>query len=83
MDNLGFELNDESNLDFDSLPEMDEKLPAEKKEHLLQWMTFVINEDILRLRDWVAIYKIMLKACERERTESIEEFLKKRLGEES
>ena len=70
-------------MDINDLPEMDEKLTQEKKNQLIERVTMVANLDALRMRDWCAIFEILSEACERERVESTEKYLKNRFDRES
>lgn len=65
---------------------MDErlKLTEEKKEQLLMRVKEALDNDVLNLVDWMAIYDVLLEACEREKAEVFEQYMVERLkgGEE-
>lgn len=65
---------------------MDErlKLTDEKKEQLLMRVKEALDNDVLSLVDWMAIYDVLLEACEREKAEVLEQYMVERLkgGEE-
>lgn len=56
---------------------MDErlKLTEEKKEQLLMRVKEALDNDVLNLVDWMAIYDVLLEACEREKAETLERYL--------
>ena len=60
--------------------ELNAKLNDEKKENLRKRVQEAIDNDVLCIRDWLGIYEILLKANQREKVESVENFLARRLG---
>lgn len=63
--------------------EMDDiKLTQEKKEQLIRRVTEVADSGALKMSDWMAIYDILLEACEREKAETMEQVLINSLSED-
>ena len=55
--------------------ELERKLDEEKRDHLVNRINQLYEEGVLRVRDWLAMYDIMLEACERERADTMEQML--------
>lgn len=51
------------------------ELTQEKKDQLIQRITDLLEENVLKMPDWCAMYGIMLEACEREKAVSMENYL--------
>ena len=51
------------------------KLDAKRKAQLLQRVQECCDKDTLNLADWMQIYDILLKACERESASLAEEIM--------
>ncbi len=50
-------------------------LTQEKKEQLIERITELLNENILKVSDWCKIYDVMLEACDRENALFLENYL--------
>ena len=53
----------------------DLELTQEKKEQLIRRITDLLEQNVLKVPDWCAMYDIMLEACEREKALSMENYL--------
>lgn len=51
------------------------ELTQEQKDHLVERITELLEENVLKMPDWCAMYDIMLEACEREKALSMEHYL--------
>lgn len=54
---------------------LDAELTEEKRDQLIQRITDLTRDKILRTRDWIAIYDVLLNACEREEAAEKEKML--------
>lgn len=52
------------------------ELTQEQKDHLVERINDLLEENVLKMPDWCAMYDIMLEACEREKAVSMENYLK-------
>ena len=59
--------------------ELDRKLTDEKKTQLIQRVTESVNDGVLNIRDWMAIYEILLEAHRRAEAEIAERILEESL----
>ncbi len=50
-------------------------LTQEKKELLIERITELLDENILKVSDWFAIYDVMQEACDRENALFLENYL--------
>ncbi len=52
------------------------ELTQEKKEQLIQRITDLLDQNVLKVPDWCAMYDIMLEACERDQAVTMENYLR-------
>lgn len=57
------------------MAELNDRVSEEKFDQLIARLKIVYENGALRNRDWLAIYDIMLKACERDEAETLENYL--------
>ena len=67
----------------DGVAELSDKITDEKLEQLIGRLRQLHAEGTLRNRDWMAMYDIMLEACERDKAETLEQYIAERLNEEA
>lgn len=60
---------------------LETRIDEEKKDQLIGRIEQLYAEGVLRVRDWIAIYDIMLEACERDKAETLEDILVDSLNE--
>lgn len=53
----------------------EDDIPQDKRKQLVRRVKELVREGILKERDWVAIYDILLNACEREKARTVEQLL--------
>ena len=54
---------------------LESRIDQEKKDQLVMRIEQLYAEGVLRVRDWLKMYDIMLEACERDKAETLEEIL--------
>jgi len=52
------------------------RLTEEKKQQLLKRVKDCLDDDVLNLFDWIEIYNVLLKACDREAIATQEEYMR-------
>ena len=62
--------------------ELEKQLDEEKLEHLLMRIREVYDNGALKIRDWMAMYELLIDACEREKAATLESILIESLNEE-
>lgn len=62
--------------------ELEKQLDEEKLEHLVTRIREVYDNGALKIRDWIAMYELLIDACEREKAATMEKILIDCLHEE-
>ena len=62
--------------------ELQKKISEEQRDQLIGRICSLYDEGVLRIRDWMAMYDLMLEACERERSETLETMITERINAE-
>ena len=55
---------------------LNERISEKQRDQLIGRIRDLCNNGVMRRRDWIAMYDIMLEACERDKVETLEEYLK-------
>lgn len=55
--------------------ELGKQIDGEKLEHLIMRIREVYENGALKIRDWMAIYELLIDACEREKAATLEKIL--------
>lgn len=58
------------------------KISDEHRDLLIGRINELCDKGVLRMRDWIAMYDLMLEACERDKAETLEEYLTETLKDE-
>lgn len=62
--------------------ELSKRITEEQRDQLIGRINELYDEGVLRIRDWCAMYDIMLEACERDKAETYEELVMNRINVE-
>ena len=62
--------------------ELEKRIDDEKFEHLITRIREAHEEGVLKIRDWMAMYEILIAACEREEAETMERIIEDRINAE-
>ena len=63
--------------------ELEKKLSDEKVEQMIGRICDAHAKGILKIRDWMSIYDILIDACEREKADTLERYLADQFKSES
>ena len=55
--------------------ELEQRIDEEKLEQLVGRIREAYENGLLRISDWLAMYEILINACERDKAETMEEYL--------
>ena len=61
--------------------ELDKCITEEQRDKLIGKIHWMYDEGVMRIRDWMAMYEIMIDACEREKAVTMEQYLMHSLEE--
>lgn len=61
---------------------LNERISEEQRDQLIGRIINLCDNGVMRKRDWMAMYDIMLEACERDKAETLEEYLTETLKDE-
>lgn len=62
--------------------ELNKRISEEQRDQLVGRINELYENGVLRVRDWMGMYDIMLEACERDKAETYEEIIKGRINAE-
>lgn len=62
--------------------ELEKQIDDEKFEQLIRRIRDAHDEGILKIRDWMAMYEILINACQREEAETMEKIITDRINAE-
>ena len=62
--------------------ELEKRIDDEKFEHLITRIREAHEEGVLKIRDWMAMYEILIDACEREQAAAMEQYIMHSLEQE-
>ena len=60
---------------------LNEKIDEGKRDQLIRRINELYEGGVLKIRDWMAMYEIMIDACEREKAVTMEQYLMHSLEE--
>ena len=63
--------------------ELNKVISEEQRDQLIGRINELYENGVMRMRDWMAIYDLMLEACERDAMETYEEYVAHSIEEES
>ena len=55
--------------------ELEKRIDEKKRDQLIMRINQVYEAGAIRVRDWMAMYDILLEACERDKAETLERYL--------
>ena len=55
--------------------ELEKRIDEEKRDQLVRRINELYEEGVLRIRDWMAMYEILINACQREEAETMERIM--------
>ena len=61
---------------------LNEKIDEVKRDQLLRRINELYDAGVLKIRDWMSIYDILVNACERESAEAYERYMIDSLSED-
>lgn len=61
---------------------LNERIDEEKRDQLIGRINELYDNGVLKIRDWMAIYEIMVNACDREAAEVFEKCIIDSLSED-
>ena len=62
--------------------ELEKRIDEEKRDQLVRRINELYEEGVLRIRDWMAMYEILINACQREEAETMERIIEDRINAE-
>lgn len=62
--------------------ELNKRITDEQRDQLINRINQLYDEGVMRVRDWMAMYDIMLEACERDKAETVEKYIEECLKPE-
>lgn len=62
--------------------ELEKRIDEEKRDQLVRRINELYEEGVLRIRDWMAMYEILIDACQREEAETMERIIEDRINTE-
>lgn len=62
--------------------ELNKRISEEQRDQLIGRINELYENGVLRMRDWIGMYDIMLESCERDRAETYEEIITGRINDE-
>ena len=62
--------------------ELNKRITDEQRDQLINRINQLYDEGVMRVRDWMAMYDIMLEACERDKAETMEKYIEECLKPE-
>lgn len=62
--------------------ELEKQIDEEKRDQLVRRINELYEEGVLRIRDWMAMYEILINACQREEAETMERIIEDRINAE-
>lgn len=62
--------------------ELEKRIDEEKRDQLVRRINELYEEGVLRIRDWMAMYEILINACQREEAETMENIIAGRINAE-
>lgn len=60
--------------------ELEKRISEAQRDKLIERINGLYNEGVIRIQDWMAIYEILLAACERDKAETYEQIIIERLN---
>ena len=60
---------------------LDDRISEERRDQLLYRIGVLYDKGVIRVRDWMAIYEILLEACKRDELEAYEDCLRAMIGD--
>ena len=62
--------------------ELEKQIDEEKRDQLVRRINELYEEGVLRIRDWMAMYEILINACQRDEAETMERIIEDRINAE-
>lgn len=62
--------------------ELNKRITETQRDQLINRINQLYDEGVIRVRDWMAMYDIMLEACERDKAETVEKYIEECLNPE-
>ena len=62
--------------------ELEKRIDEEKRDQLVRRINELYEEGVLRIRDWMEMYEILINACQREEAETMERIIEDRINAE-
>ena len=62
--------------------ELNKAISEEQRDQLIFRIKDLYEEGVLKIRDWMAMYEILIDACEREEAETMERIIADRINAE-
>ena len=60
---------------------LNEAIDEEKRDQLIRWINELYDNGVLKIRDWMSIYDILVNACEREAAIAYENLMTESINE--
>lgn len=65
------------------IEELEQRIDEGKLEKLIGRIREAYDNGVLRVRDWMAMYDLLIDACEREKAAAMEQYIVEVINEES
>ena len=62
--------------------ELEQRIDDEKCEQLIARIREAHGNGALKIRDWIAMYDLLIEACEREKAEALEDYITEQINSE-
>ena len=62
--------------------ELNKRITETQRDQLINRINQLYDEGVIRIRDWMAMYDIMLEACKRDKAETMEKYIEECLKPE-